>query len=354
MTMKQISKYYLISLIVLSFCLSCSKEDNAGVVRYGGEIRFNTSLAETKGATLFEGDDPLKNISIGGGDFTVHAYESDDMGHYINDAWVSFFKGGTDKWHFRDDGGTPSDITDDAYIDYYWPEGHNLDFFAYMPYMHRMDNTYVTVIDDTSGGSPYFTCELPLDNDQDQVQEFIYAYASDQNRNTQGTDGVKLRFIHPFSTVVVRLEESYRMTIKTISFENIYYSGTYSVDFSTIDSTGDHTCWNTQGKSKSDMILEINEPVPGDKINFNTEVGGPYMVLPQNLDGVTFSITFDRDDVGEATRRIAVKTLSVPSWEPGKRYTYDIILGDPQEEILFNVLVDEWNVVDYKQEIDVE
>ena len=34
--------------------------------------------------------------------------------------------------------------------------------------------------------------------------------------------------------------------------------------------------------------------------------------------------------------------------------SYNITIGDPEEEILFNVLVDEWEVIEYKNEFDVE
>ena len=356
--MKRISAYFL-AVALMALCLSCTKEDSREPVSGGERIRFATSLISTRGATVFDGDDPLKNTEIGGGDFSVNAYVCETGICYFSDAWVKFFAGGTDKWQFRNDGGTPEDITDDAYVDYYWPKNNDLNFFAYMPYKQNMEKTYVTIGEHTLADGPSFSCDLPLNNLQDSMQEFIYAYATDQNPTTQGTDGVKLRFVHPFSSVVVILKESYRMTIKTIAFENIFGKGTYANRFSTVDFGGDSAAnftsgnWTTSGE-RSDLVLEINEPVPGENINFDTQIGGPYIVVPQSLSEVQFAITYERDDIGAETKRIAVASPSATSWEPGKRYTYNIKLGDPQEEILFNVRVDEWDVVDYKQEIDVQ
>lgn len=333
-------------------------------------ICFTTSLVPAKGTVLFEEGDHLKDVEKGGGDFTVRAYVSSTGSCYLDDAWVKFFSGGTEKWHFRDDGGTPGNITDDAYVDYYWPKGYDLDFFAYMPYKYneRFAKTYVSIGEHTPAGGPSFSCSLSLENEKDfSMQDFIYAYASDQNLTTQGTDGVKLRFVHPLSCIVLVLKESYRMKIRSVAFENLYSNGKYSNGYSTVDFGGNpaanftSACWTYTGGRAEKMTYEIDEDVPGVNINFNSEVGGPYIVIPQSLgygaaddQKVRLAINYDRDDEPDATKRIAIATSAVPSWEPGKKYTYNIYIGDPAEEILFNVLVDEWDVVDYRHEIDVE
>lgn len=363
-TMKRILTY-LIPVALIALALSCTSEGSGDGVGDGDVVTFKTTLAGSRGAILIEKDDeqplldPLQNTAIGGGSFSTLAYLSDNGNCYIDNAWVHFFAGGTNKWQFRDDGGTPANLTDDRYVDYYWPKGHDVNFFTYMPYKQALANTHVTIGTHTIAAGPAFSCDLPMDNGQDSMQEFIYAYATNQNKVTQGTDGVELRFVHPFAAVEVWLKQSYRMTIKNISFSNLYNKGTYTNAYSTVDFGGDaatnftHNNWQPSG-TPSALTIAVNEDVPSSAINFNSKVGGPYIVMPQALDGVEFTIEYSRDDVPDDSKSITVKTVEVPAWEPGKRYRYNITLGDPEEEILFNVLVDEWEVIEYKNEFDVE
>ena len=70
-------------------------------------------------------------------------------------------------------------------------------------------------------------------------------------------------------------------------------------------------------------------------------------------DNVVLEINFTRDDITD-TKSVTLKNSTQPKWEPGLIYTYTLKIGDPAEEILFNVAVEEWNVIEYKNEVGIE
>lgn len=299
-------------------------------------ISFDIEQAVTK-ASLFEEDSDLKDVSKGGGNFSVCAYKSGTGTKFLYNQRVWYFQDGK-SWHFYDDA-----INNVTHI--YWPNTFNLDFFAYMPYHNANLKTGVTLEGRTgSGGGPSFFCELPLDAPgQDELHEFIYAYTPDQNKDNLDPDGkVKLNFKHPFSSIIIRLSESYRMNINWIKIKEIYCKGIFDVK----------NGWSFTSEPKP-LIINLDKNVPDD-INYNSLIGGPYVILPQELtDKVELEINFTRDDKTD-TKSVTLKNSTQPKWEPGMIYTYTLKIGDPAEEILFNVAVEEWNVIEYKNEVGIE
>lgn len=330
---------YIIAVLMLGL-VSCRKSHIDPVDVSTVPIDFN--VAQATKATIFEEDADLIESSKGGGDFTVSAYKSGTAERYIYNRHVWYFQDGR-SWHFYDD--DVNNVTD-----VYWPNTFDLDFVAYMPYQDASCYTGVTLHDYTAADGPSFSCDLPLDGTgQENLYEFIYAYEKNQNKDNIGSDGrkgvVKLNFRHPFSSVVIRLSESYRMAINWIKLTGIYNEGVF-------DAANGWT--PASGAVRKDLNVNIGKNVPDD-INYNTPIGGPYVIMPQDLNvGVFLEINFNRDDEPAETKSVCLYAPAIPKWEPGKRYTYNLTMGDPLEEILFNVAVEEWHVIDYKNEIEVE
>lgn len=347
------TRTYIIYALLLIGILSCRKDEPA--VEEGKVIGFSIEATPTR-ATFFEKEDDLKNTAKQGGNFTVNAYSSGTETAYISNQRVWYFAD-DDKWRFWDN------ATDNV-TNLYWPNSGNLDFFAYMPYREGSQSTCVTIEDYTSAGGPSFSCRLPLDNEgQEKIQEFIYAYSKDQNKNSTGSDGkkgvVQLNFVHPFSALIIKLNESYRMDIKQIKICNILNEGVYANPASTLaqgSSQPAFTCasWTPKtGAERQDLVIDVNQSVPDD-INYNSPIGGPYVIMPQQLTADVFlEIIYQRDGETKTGKRYLYQA-TLPQWDPGKKYTYTLTMGDPLEEILFNVAVEEWSVVDYKNEIGVE
>lgn len=340
--MRMLLKNIFYGALIMLGLAACSKEDAGNSL--GEAIRFRPSLegVETK-VTLFE--NTLTDKSIGGGDFRLSAYASGSDEAAIYNARVNYNDG---NWGFRNEMGTPENDNDDMPAQYWWPVGTNLNFFAYMPLKsHRLAKTGFTVEGYTHETGPRFSCNLPLDKaGQSDLQEFIYAYAEDQNLATQEANGgVPLQFRHPLSCIIFKLGDSYRITINSVRIDGIDNTGTFTGGVWTNNTAQDHT-----------LFIEVNETV-SEGLNTGSVIGGPYLVLPQDFssDLSRLVLNYDYPSLGEDDKDtgIAIKQLNT-KWEPGKKYTYLLSKGDSGEEVVFDVLVDEWDVVSYRNEIDVE
>ncbi len=349
------------SHIVLAVLLlaSCSEKG----LRNDSEnaIRLIIDVPQTR-ATLFEGAASLLNEEIGGGDFTVSAYIAGNGPNagkqYIADARVNYFKAAGD-WRFATMSGGLIN-----YFDYYWPKDEKLNFFAHMP----MDASQAAVTGKGyTNGQPWFSFSLPLyaydldpdpeDADtnvpasspnQETLREFIYAYTPGQDKAEQDVnDGVQLQFRHPFAALYFDLGKSYRMKLKSLTVMNIGFEGEYSYDGSD---------WELTQTGAGNLYISVMADVPSDELNFNSHIGGPYIVMPQDVtNDVKLRIIGSRLGGEVYDHTVSLAALGLPEkWEAGMKYTYTLNLGEADEEILFKVRVEEWDVVDYKNEIDVE
>lgn len=307
---------------------------------------------EESRANLFENESDLKDDSKGGKNFTLYGYidnEGDTYQTYLGGARAYWFEFNERKeWVFR---------SGDNEITYYWPQNDAVNFFAYMPYKDYNGSLedYVTYNGYTKADGPTFDCNLPLTNANDANQvEFIYAYASGKTKPAIG-EALSLKFQHPFATVSFLLAGgSYRLKVKSITLGNIHSQGTFSVKNGTWTpkTTGTGTSSYTASFGTEGILI------PSDVMNYNTIFGGPYLVMPQDLTYVTLNLVGKRGDMG-INKMVYLYNLNNGKhieWQPGNKYTYRISIGDNNEEIYFNVEVeddDDW-IVSGKTEISVE
>lgn len=342
---------YKLLLAFLLGATACSK-DNLQSEPGSGSIALEVSQVVTK-AVVFEKDDDLMDPGKGGGNFRVSAYDEGKETCYISNQRVWYFSDDR-RWRFWDD--ATNNVTHR-----FWPNS-NLDFFAYMPHDLTAVNTGMSLEEYSAQNGPSFSCDLPLD-EQSNLQEFIYAYSKGLNKNSTSRNGEKgvaqLRFVHPLSAIIIKLDHSYRMKVISVGLSGIYNTGTYRNNHNTLDFDGNQSmnftraCWTPSGEKNKNLVAAVNKEVP-DEINYGSLIGGPYMVMPQSLEGVTINITFERDDQSAETRSAIIYREDIPNWDPGKIYTYSLTLGDPLEEIMFNIYVDEWDVIEYRNDIEVE
>lgn len=361
--MKRYSYIVLTALILASCSEKGLRTDSENA------IRLTVDVPQTR-ATLFEGAASLLNEDIGGGDFTVSAYVAGDGPNvgkqYIADARVNYFKAAGD-WRFA----AMSDYGIN-YFDYYWPKGEKLNFFAHMP----MDASEAAVTGKGyEEGKPWFCFSLPRyaysdsatgsakhdsnikispegipPANQETLREFIYAYTPDQDKDTQDTNnGVQLQFLHPFAALYFDLGKSYRMELKSLTISGLGFKGKYEYYPDT-----DRWVLTPEENNTGDLYISVQKDVPSDELNFNSNIGGPYLVMPQATENLELEIKYIKLDNIEYTSTVNMSDAKVESWEAGKKYTYTLNLGEADEEILFKVRVEEWDVVDYKNEIDVE
>lgn len=343
--------------------VACSQEEEFAVS--GDAIYFDLSSTvmnkDTRGI-LFDKDSSLYLEELGGGNFTVQAFVDHTTKKYI-DSRVWYFKDGG-RWWFR---------SGNEWFDCYWPKNNKLSFFAFLPW--QPGNAAVTIDNDASytyDNGPVFSCELPLDNttagviDQEAVYEFAYAYTKDRQNET-----VELRFVHPMTAVLFALKQSHRdLTIHNLGFKNIYNKGTFSYGQETTDANKEQFAanftyerWSALEIPDKTLDIKIEQTIPDD-INFDAEVGGPFIVMPQKFSKtdvadkykeVKFFIEYTWDG-STHEKEVALSTITggPVAWQPGHKYTYVLDLGDNKEEILFRVLVEPWDPVGYKNEVDID
>jgi hypothetical protein len=346
----------------LALMSSCAKETYESDQEHTA-IYLRVDVPETK-ASIFDSPSSLKNPSAGGGDFAVYAILSGDTpaagNMFMSDARVNYFPD-ADDWRFKNDKG--------QFVNYYWPLGDvKLDFFGHFPL--NPEDAGVSDVSLKPAG-PSFKFSLPLHSydaseernktlvdsktpNQEGLREFMYSYVPDQTKETQNADpsnpGIKMNFSHPFAAVSFRLGQSYRMTLHDITLSNIKYRGVYSWDEK----------WTMSYDKKNDqpevgdLWIDIEKGIP-TPINFHSPIGGPYLVAPQALDNESYlNVRYTRLDGATETKSVALNALGATKWEAGRHYVYTLGLGNNEEEILFQVKVEKWTVVDYKNEVDVE
>ena len=349
------------ALAILSSCAKEAYEDDQEQTA----ICLTVDVPETK-ASIFDSPASLNNPDVGGGDFAVYAIISGNTSAagnmFMSDARVNYFPD-ADDWRFKNDKG--------QFVNYYWPLGDvKLDFFGHFPL--NPEDAGVSDVSLKPAG-PSFKFSLPLHSydaseernktlvdsktpNQEGLREFVYSYVPAQSKETQNADpanpGIKMNFSHPFAAVSFHLGQSYRMTLHDITLTNIKYEGIYSIDEGwPVDFTVD----GQTGKPKvGDLWIEVEKGIP-TPINFNSPIGGPYLVAPQILDdSSSLIVSYTRLDAQKETKSVRLNALGTDKWEAGRHYVYTLGLGNNEEEILFQVKVEKWTVIDYKNEVDVE
>lgn len=311
------------------------------------EIRLQVGdwrpLTESR-ATLYEGEEDFTDGGTvynpkPGGYFTLYGYIDGTNDVYLGRVtayWDSY--NNRNEWIF---------LSGNNEITYYWPNSDAINFFAYMPHKEYSGNLkhYVSNFQYSESTGQTFDCALPQTNEKDTEEiEFIYAY---KEKQTKANNPLELEFKHPFAAIYFKLSPaSSRMTINNIALEDVYLNGTFSCEKNEWTRLGEPGTFNTT----------IDKRIPND-VNYNTIFAGPYLVMPQMLSNqVKLVLNATRAIDGEANNETAViaRTNLKDQWEPGKKYIYTIGVGDKNEEIYFNVAVEDWIKVTHKNEINVE
>lgn len=321
--------------------LSCTKSDDALTAQDSAiKIEVADMQSQQTRAHLLN----TKADVIAEGEFGLNAYLTNGGNTYFENEWVYYFipDDGQPQWRFRNG---------ENLVNFYWPNDSNVNFVAYMP---RDINKCAATIDNisyTSQNGMQFTATLPTEipditsDDRDvENSKLEFVYASSLNLGKDVGDGkVKLRFVHPFAMVKFRLTQSHRdLTIHSISLHELGYKGSFANEDDTYaNPTQENANW-TISNTSDDYIVKLNKRVPDD-INYSSQIGGPYMVIPQDLSNVKLSINYTWNTATEQTTDpIYIKSEDVSTWQPGKIYTYHLNLGDNKEEVLFKVTVEDW------------
>lgn len=387
---RHISQYFLIALLLAS----CDKEPMP-IIPSSVPISFNVSYEGMKGSTrasifgdenatiedFLDNPDEHPNDFFdarkGGGNFTMHAYikgktdanngplqyldarvwwskdhaleelKKEESARNFNNAW-KFLEG-------NEQSGSTYEV--------YWPREDALNLFAYMPYNYEASNNIdgngysISQVTYSESNGPSFSCTMPETySENEKIQEFVYAYVPNIKNGT-----VPLHFTHPFAVVYFQLElGSCRLEFEHIKLNNVCLNGTFSCYNDTRTDIPKAVNWTPTTDSKEEITFNINKKIPND-ISFNTPFAGPFIVIPQNTDGITMTINSNRigeipagdtdpnKDGDNDPRTYNISNISIdpnPSiedtWEPGKKYIYKLTIGDGNKEIRLDVATEDW------------
>lgn len=319
--------------------VSCQKEA-APIMTATGEIHVTADLQylQSPTKTSFQ---TLDGMSSDGSQMHVDCYSYNTATSYFS-ADAEYSAG---KWLFT---GTEGGKT---YLDYkyYWPETTGaLDFFAYYP--ADLTHSYVS-IGTYAAGAPSFSCvNLPVSSDAqtDDVEEFIYAFKSNQTQPTGDNKhaAVGLTFKRPFAQVYIRLNSAIRSTLHSVTITPIYNNGDFA-----------NGSWTATGNT-TDFVVNSGKKYP-EEINNGGIIGGPFIVMPQaiesgvnlivsytatgNANPTTVQAVLGMDHSNSAYQAVSNDAAHNRDWKPSYIYIYDINLNGAANEVIMTVGVTAWS-----------
>ena len=243
-------------------------------------------------------------------------------------------------------------------IPYFWPKIGSLLFAGYYPVSMKDFVSYefsssvnkMTVAGYTPGD--YQTTGFVNTTGTNHAEDFMYfnMTPSSSDGNTVGklnsvTSGnqVDVFFRHALSWISVVLSETAgtpegaKITVNSITFTDVKTTGTGIVDNSVEDN---EINWTTTD-AKTDIVV----------LNSDVQLGGTAeelekqpVVIPQEMAMnlnlvVVYTISSTDGSSFQETKTIELSTIN-SSWEPGKKYTYNISIGTA--EILIDPIIVDW------------
>lgn len=294
------------------------------------EIKLNASvwnMMEGMRATFYD----LEALKAVG--FRAHAYVNGTTTPYINPTntnvtWNSTPPG---EWEFTDG-------------KHYWPAEGSLDFFAYMPATKPSYISTITyAVSDTPVPAPQFVCAdmpmtynsaSPTEGQGSGLQEFVWGVTIGQNKVSQGTSGVTMKFRHPFARIKFQLSASHPdIQINSITFKGLKTGGTCTLTNTDIADTYYYTTsvWSSPTGS-SNFVMTLS----GDAATFNTNpasvvpIGGysddahqfvDILMVPQTWAG-EIEVNASWTEWGEEKNKQTLSATVPTDWDPGYSYTY--------------------------------
>lgn len=202
----------------------------------------------------------------------------------------------------------------------YWPGASGLDFFAYMP---ATKPDYITSISYSTARQPQFVCtDLPTTAEgQKTLKEFICALATDKTK-ANSSEGVRMQFKHPFAKLLFQLTNpaSDGITINSITIapstpENVFKTG----GTCTYNNTNGKWEWPSHTGSEGSIVASLNTP---------------FLVIPNNYNATTFTITVDATWTKWNKVEHVIKTATINQqntagkdlmvWEAGYSYLFTL------------------------------
>lgn len=311
-------------------------------------IRPNTRAAEEIGGTYDKG----LQFNVFGNWFTGNYTQFSNGKTYINEATAVYDATGN-TWYPLNGGNY-----------YYWPKNGTITFSAYSPASAKM-KAAADIADTGLKFSNYTVDNAQPNSDMEDVLFSERAYnnvASTGSNNPYA--GVDIQFRHALSSIVftAKMDKAYpgtQVRIKTITLSNVASTASFNQNLDdanakttklpTIAGTSTYeAAWtghSTPVAYSVDNSNKILENVDGAAPYYFCTTDGKapayygadtnnyrksdFILIPQNLDGVTLTIayTIKTADSAEIDQTFTKVFTSTAEWKMGYRYIYNIAIG---------------------------
>lgn len=223
----------------------------------------------------------------------------------------------------------------------YWPTTGTLSFAAYSP---KLDNAEATYNNGTITG-----IKIEGINNATAQNDILFSnlLANKTNKDLNGNKALDINFHHALAQVVINLikaDENPEIKIKSVTLNGVNLGGTLDITPKTTDADSE-AAWSaeTTGDYEASKIADAD----GETLvkGTNKTLNG-VLLVPGNQTKITIVYTINNGNVTEITHVIelakenGVAIAPVPTWEMGKKYTYNITFKST--EILFEPTVDNW------------
>lgn len=363
-------KKTLLFAVAASVALSgCVKNDpaNGGAVASDAKISFDAPAVGAVTRAEYYGE-------------IVGAYPKDEsfkVWGWYHERDYTTFNDATNGWknYMTDASGNPIAVSHNgedpgswvSATDYYWPKnGGKLTFAAYSPadavgtYTHVAEGLQIADFTVAAAGAQY---DL-------MYSDRSYNRTSSNNQyNGQASNtytGVDIVFHHALSSIVFKVgtTENYSAAdldfkIKKIEIKGAYNQGTFNEGLTDGNNSKDRTpAWSGQTGTADYVAFTGSFNVPEDGTTRTEPTDAEDLILlPQTFSDshdVVVEITYTMETAAsgeiEHVKQFNLKdATNAATWEPNKRYTYQILFG--VEKILFAPVVEDWTDVTVTDDI---
>lgn len=309
----------LLTLTALALVLTlggCSKDDDA-VTGNDGIIRFGVSEFPESRAAINSADDfKIGNAFDVWGYYTSPTAGKIDVFKGENGSGIPVTKSNTG-WGYA--GG-----------DRYWVKEMPYTFYAVYPSeLGKLSEDGNTITIDN------FNCSATGDD----AIDLMTANTNISYSTEQSPQPVALQFSHELARLkfTVKVENEVTATVTGAKLYGVVYQGNYS--------SANKTAWTPVASySESNTTFVYNptnpQPLTTDGINVFPDI----LIIPnEDIEDAIFELTYYYDEYSQVpvTKKIKVKTTSIPGWTKGQSYSYMVTIGP--NNIQFQPVVTPWN-----------
>ena len=362
--------------IILPLCtlllFSCTQDNISPASDTENEIRFQTGTT-TRGL--------IDNLAQAGTKITLYGYHGTDVlakdKKPLAGKSLTYMDG---RWAVVDDTDTQNPNNP---ITYFWEGNGDYRFFGWLKQdpngLQDPDNDNVNNNDDKwsavyNEGDKKLTVNATLDQEYNQF-DFMYSDVdertlTDENMANEKGRAVAMNMNHLFSAFSIGLsnQSKKKITIKEVILKHIDKQGNATINYSDDSETGDgKVVYNITESNNSTGPFLTYEPNPGYEVAMGSvkrNIFSPeaqekqyYMVWPQNLPVLNFA-TEDEEEKAEESlfplvlrytvegdNTVITKKMKIPhtNWEPGKKYSYEVLIAD--KIVTLNYTVKDWDEI---------